>query len=123
MHKDHAAAHELLPDARFYAGIAGFELGGEAHWVPKAYFAENWEDLRDGWNPEIFVELQPEDMDIYDRAMRCYALFRGEVSPFPYLDYYHAQCRARGAEVMSGLAAALAVPPEQHRRKVTTLIG
>jgi LmbE family N-acetylglucosaminyl deacetylase len=122
MHKDHTAVHELLPDARFYAGIAGFDLGAEAHWTPKAYFAENWEDLK-GFVPEIFVEILPEDMEVWERAMRCYALFRGGVSKFPYLDYYHAQCRARGAEVMCGLAASFAVPPEQHRRKTASLVG
>lgn len=121
MHKDHTAAHELLPDARFYAGIAGFELDRDPHWVPKVLFGENWEDLK-GYTPEVFLELEPEDLEVYERAMRCYALFRGEVSPFPYLDYYKALCHTRGAEVMCGLAASFAQPPEQHRQKVSSLL-
>jgi LmbE family N-acetylglucosaminyl deacetylase len=122
MHKDHTATHELLPDARFYAGIAGFDLGAPAHWVGSILYGENWEDLR-GYVPETFVRLLPEDLEVYERAMRCYALFRGEVSPFPYLDYYKALCASRGAETMSGLAASFAVPPEQHRKVLNTLIS
>lgn len=122
MHKDHQATHDLLSDARFYAGIAGFEMGIEAHWTPRVFFGENWEDLK-GYVPDVFVKLLPEDMAIYDRAMRCYALFRGEVAAFRYLDYYHALCRARGCEVMSELAATFAVPPEQHRRAVSSLLS
>ena len=122
MHKDHTAAHEMLSDARFYGGIQAFDLGGEPTWASHVYYGENWEDLR-GFVPEVFLKLEPEDMEVYERAMRCYALFRGEVSPFPYLDYYKAQVRARGCETMQGLACAFAVPPEQHRRRAESLVG
>jgi LmbE family N-acetylglucosaminyl deacetylase len=121
MHKDHTAAHENLADALFYAGLPAFKRDLPHHWVGKVFYGENWEDLR-GYLPEVYVEVQEEDMAVYERAMRCYALFRGEVATFPYLDYYRAQCRARGCEVGYPYAATFAVPPESHRRRTTTLV-
>lgn len=122
MHKDHTATHELLPDARFYAGLPAFSPEGGAHWVPKVLYGENWEDLR-GYVPEVFLKLEAEDLELWERAMRCYALFRGEVSPFPYVEYYKALCRSRGCEVMAEYACTFSQPPEQHRRKVDSLLG
>ncbi len=121
MHKDHLAAHQLLSDARFYAGIAGFSLGAPAHWAGQVYYGENWEDLK-GYVPEVFVKLVPEDLELYEKAMKCYALFRGEVASFPYLDYYKALAVTRGCEGMCGLACTFSVPPEQHRRVIPSLV-
>jgi N-acetylglucosamine malate deacetylase 1 len=121
MHKDHTAAHENLADSIFYAALPAFKRELPHHWVSKVYYGENWEDLR-GYVPEVFLEVLPEDMELYERAMRCYALFRGEVSPFPYLEYYKSLCRARGCEVGFQFAATFAVPPESHRRRATSLV-
>ncbi len=121
MHKDHTATHELIPDSRFYAGIRAFSQEAEPHWVPSVYYAENWEDLS-GFVPEVFMRLTQEDMDLWERAMRCYALFRGEVATFPYLEYYKAQCRARGCTSMSGLASAFAVPEDQRKKVLNSLV-
>ncbi len=121
MHKDHTAAHANLADALFFAGLPAFQRKLPPHWVGKRFFGENWEDLH-GYVPEVYVDVLPEDMELYERAMRCYALFRGEVATFPYLDYYRAQCRARGCEVGAAFAATFAVPPESHRRKTVSLL-
>lgn len=121
MHKDHTAAHENLADSIFYAALPAFQRANPPHWAGKVYYGENWEDLR-GYVPEVFVEVLPEDMEVYDRAMRRYALFRGEVAKFRYLDYYHALCRSRGLEVGLEHAATFALPPESHRRRATTLV-
>lgn len=122
IHKDHAAAHELIPDARFYAGIPAFQRTEPAHWLGRVLYAENWEDNRN-FVPETFLEVLPEDIEVWERAMRCYGLFRGEVSPFPYIEYYKALARARGCEVMKGYACAFALPPDSHRRVVGNLLA
>jgi LmbE family N-acetylglucosaminyl deacetylase len=121
MHKDHTAAHENLADSIFYAALPAFKRSLPHHWASKVYYGENWEDLR-GYVPEVFVEVLPEDLDVYERAMRHYALFRGEVATFPYLDYYRALTRARGCEVGYPFAATFAVPPESHRKRLQSLV-
>jgi LmbE family N-acetylglucosaminyl deacetylase len=121
MHKDHASCHQVLPDARFYAGLPAFERPLPHHWVPEVLYGENWEDLR-GYEPEVYVEVLQEDLDTYETAMRQYALFRGEVAKFPYLDYYKALARTRGCEVGFGFAVTFAVQPESRRKRVTSLI-
>jgi len=121
IHKDHAACHENLPDARFYAGLPAFQRELPHHWVNQVLYGENWEDLRD-YIPEVYVEILEEDLDTYERAMREYALFRGEVAKFPYLDYYKALARTRGCEVGYGYAATFAVPPEARRKRVSSLL-
>jgi N-acetylglucosamine malate deacetylase 1 len=121
MHKDHAAAHECLADAIFYAALPAFQRLLPHHRVGRVFYGENWEDLR-GYVPEVFVEVLPEDMRVWEEAMRHYALFRGEVATFAYLDYYKALCRSRGCEVGFEYAATFAVPPESHRRRAQSLL-
>ncbi len=121
MHKDHTAAHENLPDARFYAGLPALQRPLPHHWVGSIYFGENWEDLRE-YQPEVYVEVLSEDIEVWERAMRCYALFRGEVAAFPYLDYYKALARTRGCEVGWGFAETYAVPPESRRKRLQSLV-
>lgn len=121
MHKDHTAAHDNLPDARFFAGIPAFVRERPAHWVGSVYFAENWEDLR-GYVPEVYMEVLDEDIAVWERAMRCYALFRGEVATFPYLDYYKALARTRGCENSTQFAVTFAIPPEARRKRLQSLV-
>lgn len=121
IHKDHSAAHDLLPDARFYAGLPAFQGDLPPHWVGRVFYGENWEDNR-GFQPEVFLEVTEEDLAVWERAMRCYALFRGEVSPFRYIEYYKALARARGLEAMREYVCAFAVPPDQRRRVVRSLL-
>ena len=124
MHKDHTAAHDNCPDAVFYAAIAGFErtaLSGEGlsrpHWARSLYHGENWEDHYD-FTPERYVEVSEEDVALWERAMRCYALFRAEWKTFPYIEYYKNLARVRGMEVGTALACAFAVPATARRRRV-----
>jgi LmbE family N-acetylglucosaminyl deacetylase len=121
IHKDHTAAADNLPDALFYAAIPAFQRALPAHWVPRHLYGENWEDLQ-GYEPEIYLPVLPEDLARWEEAMRCYALFRGEVSSFPYLDYYKALARTRGCEIGSEYAVTFAVPPQSRRRRVQTLV-
>jgi len=121
MHRDHAAVHHLLPDARFFAGLPAFTRLAPAHWVPQILYGENWEDLRD-YAPETYLTLLPEDLETWERAMKCYALFRGEVAKFKYLDYYKALAVTRGCEVYADFACTFAVPPEARRQRVDQLL-
>jgi LmbE family N-acetylglucosaminyl deacetylase len=121
MHKDHTAVADSLPDALFYAALPAFQRARPAHWVARSYFGENWEDLR-GYEPEVFLQVLPEDLARWEEAMRCYALFRGEVSTFAYLEYYKALARTRGCEVGCDYAVTFAVPPESRRRRVDALL-
>lgn len=123
IHKDHTNCALNVPHALFYAAIKGFERAAPAHWVPRLLFSENWED-QDGFKPETFVEITEEDIAMWERAALKYALFRGGVSRFPYVDYYKALARVRGCEIgaKTGLAVAFAVPPSAHRRTVESLL-
>jgi hypothetical protein len=88
--------------------------------VGRYYHGENWEDLR-GYEPEVYLQVLPEDMEVWEQAMRCYALFRGEVSPFEYVDYYKALARTRGCEVGCQFAVTFALPAGSRRRRVQSL--
>lgn len=122
MHKDHTAAAENLPDAIFYAALPAFHRKARAHACYRYLHGENWEDQQ-GYVPEVFLEVSAEDVEIYERAMLSYALFRGEVAPFAYLEYYKALARTRGLEVGYPLAVTFAVPAEQRGKRVTNLLG
>lgn len=122
IHKDHTACALNVPHAVFYAAIKGFARQHPPHWVPRIYFAENWED-QDGFEPEIFLEVTEEDITLWQEAAEKYQLFRGGVSRFPYVEYYKALARVRGAEIGCQFAVAFAVPPSFHRRRVQNLLG
>ncbi|MBN9503947.1 MAG: hypothetical protein BGO01_03165 [Armatimonadetes bacterium 55-13] len=121
MHKDHTATAEILPDAIFYAGLPAFKRDLPHHWCGRYLHGENWEDQR-GYVPETFLEVTQEDIDVYEKAMLSYGLFRGEVSTFPYLEYYKSLARTRGCEVGLPFAVTFAVPADQRRKRVSTLL-
>jgi LmbE family N-acetylglucosaminyl deacetylase len=113
LHPDHEVAHTATLRAAFKAGIAWIETGTPAHYVPRVLFAENWED-RFGFVPHTYVDVT-EDWETWRRAAECYALFRGEVVPFPYVDYYDSLSRVRGAESNRARALSFAIPPQANR--------
>ncbi|MCA1596775.1 MAG: PIG-L family deacetylase [Chloroflexi bacterium] len=121
MHKDHTAAADNLPDALFYAALPAFQRALPHHRVGRYLYAENWEDLRD-YEPEVYLEILPDDIAAWEKAMQCYELFRGGVSSFPYLDYYRSLARTRGCEIGAEYACTFAVPPESRRRKLKSLL-
>ncbi|MBI2842008.1 MAG: PIG-L family deacetylase [Armatimonadetes bacterium] len=120
MHKDHTSCHLCVPDAVFYAGVTAFERLMPPHQVKSLYFAENWEDYED-FVPELYIELSEDDIALWEKMMRKYALFRGDVVRFPYIDYYKSLARVRGIEVYTGHATAFALPPSARRRRVKNL--
>lgn len=122
MHKDHTAAGEVIPDSVFYAAISGFERELPAHGGVTTYYTENWEDPL-GFKPELFVDVEQQDVDRWETACRKYALFDGGVSDFDYLTYYRSLSHVRGLEIMSptGLAQAFGLTPWQRRRRVSEI--
>jgi len=120
IHKDHTNCSLNIPDAIFYAAIRHFQREEPAHWVRSLYYAENWEDPY-GFEPEIYLEISEEDLDLWKQVVSKHALFRGEVVKFPYVDHYLALARVRGTEIGCDYATAFAVPPNSRRRRVKEL--
>jgi N-acetylglucosamine malate deacetylase 1 len=119
-HRDHRNTHADVLEALFYAGLPAFERAHPAHRPAKVYFAENWEDMED-FRPEVYLDVS----DVWDRyvlAIRAYSLFRGEVSSFPYEQWYRGASEMRGAE--SGFPRAVALMPRGalRRRPVRDLL-
>jgi len=119
IHKDHTACHENIADAIFYAALKAMVREKPAHFARALYYAENWEDW-EGFVPELYIELSEADMVLWQRVVDKYALFRGEIVKFPYVDYYRALARVRGIEMYVPLATAFALPSSARRRRVTS---
>lgn len=110
IHKDHARTHRIVTDAVLLAALPGVELDHPAHrGVRGVYYAENWEDPED-FSPYVYVDVT-EVADRWDEAVSQYEFVRGDISAFPYLDYYRALMVTRGAEARRGRAVALDIDP------------
>ncbi len=122
MHKDHTAAGAVMPDALFYAAIRGFERELPAHGGVRMLYTENWEDPI-GFRPEVYMEVEEQDVRTWEAACREYALFDGGVSDFDYITYYRSLSSVRGLEIMSptGLAQCFGLPELSRRRRVTEI--
>lgn len=120
IHKDHRNTHLNVMEALFYARLPAFEREHAAHGPARVYFAENWEDP-DGFRAEVYLDVT----DVFDRylhAIRAYALFRGEVSTFPYEQWYRGASGMRGAERGVPRAVALMLPEGTRRRTAALLV-
>ena len=105
IHRDHRNTSINVGEALFFAGLPAFKRTHAAHRVSKVYYAENWEDP-DGFKPEVYLDVTGV-FDRYVAAIRAYGLFRGEVSRFPYEQWYRGCSEMRGAEAGYGRAVAL----------------
>lgn len=121
IHKDHMNCALNVPHAIFYAALRTLERERPSHWTPKLLFGENWED-QEGFEPEVYLEVTAEDIALWREAMLKYALFRGGVSKFRYMDWYTAMATIRGCENGTEYAVAFAVPPGSHRKRQTLLV-
>lgn len=96
IHKDHTYTHAIVTDAVLLASLEGVESEYPRHrGLRGVYFTENWEDM-DDYTPYIFVNVT-ETLDIWEEAVKQYEFIGGDISPFPYFDYYKALARVRGA--------------------------
>lgn len=121
IHKDHVNCHLNVPDAVFYAALPGFASEKEPHFCRSVYYAENWED-REGFVPEVVLEVTEEDIALWREMATKYSLFRGEVIGFPYVEYYEKLARLRGIENFTPYAVAFGLPAGARRRTVANLL-
>ncbi|MGH9457481.1 MAG: PIG-L deacetylase family protein [Thermoanaerobaculia bacterium] len=114
LHRDHATTHRIVKDAVLLAALQGTAVEGEP-WrgVRSVWYAENWED-REEFEPFVFVDVT-DAIDAWREAVAKYEFARGEISGFPYVEYYAALAVVRGAEAYRKRAVAFAV--EQYARR------
>lgn len=114
IHKDHRNAHRIAVDALFYAALPRIERAKPAHYTPRLYFSENWEDMEE-YVPDVFLDTT-EVFDRYCEALACFELWNGGTG-WPYADYYKSLARMRGClgfGLRGQYASTLARPREAH---------
>jgi len=120
IHKDHAAAHAIVNDAVLLASLEGVVTSHPRHRGVRAiYYAENWEDPED-FKPYLYVDVSSE-LETWREAVTQYQFIKGGISSFPYLEYYEALARVRGAEAGTRYAVAFDVDPFEKKRVVELL--
>ena len=120
IHKDHAATHRIVNDAVLLASLEGVVTDHPRHrGIQAIYYTENWEDPEQ-FKPYFYVDVSA-DLGTWKEAVTCYQFIKGGISSFPYLDYYEALARVRGAEAGRQFAVAFDVDPFEKKRVVDML--
>lgn len=120
IHKDHSTAHAIVGDAILLASLEGVVTNHPRHRGVKAvYYTENWEDP-ENFKPYLYVDVTDE-LSIWKECVMQYEFIRGGISSFPYLDYYEALARVRGAEAGKRYAVAFDIDPFEKKRIVDLL--
>ena len=120
IHRDHSTTYTLVSDALLLAELESIDLG-HPPWrgVRAVYYTENWEDP-DGFKPYVYVDVTDE-LPLWKDCVTKYEFIRGGISPFPYLDYYEALARVRGAEAGKRYAVAFDVDEMSKKQVVDSL--
>ena len=120
LHPDHEAAHRIVNAAVLLASLEGFVSAHPRHrGLRGVYYADNWEDA-EGFRPYLYVDVS-EDLAAWKTAVSAYEFIRGGISTFPYLEYYEALARVRGALAGKRFAVALEVDPFAKKRVLEAL--
>lgn len=120
IHKDHAATHAIVNDAVLVASLEGVVTANPRHrGIQAIYYTENWEDP-ENFKPYLYVDISAE-LESWKQAVTKYQFIKGGISSFPYLDYYEALARVRGAECGKHYAVAFDVDPFEKKRVVDVL--
>jgi LmbE family N-acetylglucosaminyl deacetylase len=120
LHPDHEAAHRIVNAAVLLASLEGYVSAHPRHrGLRGVYYADNWEDA-DGFTPYLYVDVT-EDLATWKAAATSYEFVRGGISSFPYLEYYEALARVRGAVAGKRFAVALEVDPFAKTRVLDSL--
>jgi LmbE family N-acetylglucosaminyl deacetylase len=120
IHKDHTATHSIVGDAVLLASLEGVTTSHPRHRGVRAiYSAENWEDP-DDFKPYLYVDISDE-LEHWKEAVTQYQFIKGGISSFPYLEYYTALARVRGAEAGTRYAVAFDVDAFEKKRTVESL--
>lgn len=116
LHRDHATTHVVVNDALLLASLQSVETGRPVHrGVRGIFYTENWEDP-EGFKPYVYIDTTNE-MELWKKAVTQYQFIKGGISTFPYLDYYAALARVRGAE--AGTTYAVAFDVDSFAKKQT----
>jgi LmbE family N-acetylglucosaminyl deacetylase len=121
IHKDHRNAHVIALDGLFYAALKRIEREKPAHWIPRVFYSENWEDM-DGYEPDLYVDTT-DVFDQYVEALSAFELWNGGTG-WPYADYYKSLARMRGClgfGLRGQYAATLMRPKEAHLQRTRDL--
>jgi LmbE family N-acetylglucosaminyl deacetylase len=120
LHPDHEAAFRIVQQAVLQASLEDESSKHPRHrGLRSLAYAENWED-KDGFQPYLYVDVG-EDLPRWKAAVTAYEFIRGGISSFPYLEYYEALARVRGAEAGRRFAVALDVDPVGKKRVLDSL--
>lgn len=120
IHKDHANTHLIVNDAVLLASLEGVVTDHPRHrGIRSILYAENWEDP-EGFTPYLFVDVT-EDFDNWREWVVNYQFIKGGISSFPYLDYYSALARVRGALAGRKFAVAFDIDAFGKKRILDTL--
>jgi LmbE family N-acetylglucosaminyl deacetylase len=120
LHPDHEAAHRIVNAAVLLASLEGFASAYPRHrGLRGVYYADNWEDA-EGFSPYLYVDVT-EDLAAWKTAVTCYEFIRGGISSFPYLEYYEALARVRGAVAGKRFAVSLEVDASAKKRVLDSL--
>lgn len=120
IHKDHIYTHAIVTDAVLLASLEGVESEYPRHrGVRGVYFTENWEDM-EGYTPYIFVDVT-ETLPVWQEAVKQYEFIGGDISAFPYYDYYTSLARVRGALARATYAVTFTISEFGKRRNFDML--
>jgi LmbE family N-acetylglucosaminyl deacetylase len=110
LHRDHSAASAVAIDAVLLASLAGVRSSYPPHrGLRVVWFTENWED-REGFTPFVYVDVSDSIGD-WEKCVTQYEFIRGGISSYPYLEYYRALAKVRGAEGGFTQAEAFDIQP------------
>ncbi len=120
IHPDHANTHTIVNDAVLLASLEAVATSHPRHrGVQAIYFTENWEDPEE-FSPYLYVDVSAE-LDDWKKWIVGYQFIKGGISSFPYLEYYTALARVRGAEAGTMFAVSFTVDPFERKRRVEML--
>ena len=120
LHRDHETAHAITRDAVLLAALEGVRLKSPAHrGVRAVYYTENRED-KEEFQPYVYAGVK-DGLAKWKECVTQYEFIRGAISSFPYLDYYEALARVRGAESGKGAAVAFEIDAWGKKRVVDAL--
>jgi N-acetylglucosamine malate deacetylase 1 len=110
LHKDHSTAYSVVTDATLMASLPGVKSAYPAHGgLRSILFAENWEDKPD-FQPYVYVDVTDAAQE-WEKCVTQYEFIRGGISRYPYLEYYRALLKVRGADAGFGMAESFDIDP------------
>ena len=120
IHKDHSTTNFIVNDAVLLASLEGVVTAHPRHrGIKGIYFTENWEDA-ENFKPYLYVDVT-DDLSVWKECVSKYEFIRGGISTFPYMEYYEALARVRGAEARKRYAVAFDIDQFEKKRVMNFL--